>query len=194
MVCSEINFVFRPAGQSQGPPTPPTTPKTDLAVGKADLKREGRPLSDAISNIEAFDVHEFDSVLTAPTGTPACPASTAYWGRARPEPGEPLRIKTEQLSPSHYSEQQGSSQHVTYGSFNLQHYSAHPTSITRASMTILITRAVSNSYYSHAGAQGSGLYSFSSYMSPSQRPMYTPIADPTGVPSQQPVYTQLSRP
>nr|XP_046190947.1 transcription factor Sox-9-A-like isoform X1 [Oncorhynchus gorbuscha] len=261
------------AGQSQGPPTPPTTPKTDLAVGKADLKREGRPLqegtgrqlnidfrdvdigelsSDVISNIEAFDVHEFDQYLP-PHGHPGMPgingAQTSYTGSYRgissssigqvgagghgwmskqqqqqpisilsggggtggeqgQSQGRTTQIKTEQLSPSHYSEQQGSPpQHVTYGSFNLQHYSAssYP-SITRTQYDYSDHQGGANSYYSHAGAQGSGLYSFSSYMSPSQRPMYTPIADPTGVPSvptqthspqhweQQPVYTQLSRP
>ena len=116
------------------------------------------------------------------------------------------QIKTEQLSPSHYSEQQGSPQHVTYGSFNLQHYSAssYP-SITRAQYDYSDHQGGANSYYSHAAGQGSGLYSTFSYMSPSQRPMYTPIADNTGVPSvpqthspqhweQQPIYTQLSRP
>uniref|UniRef100_A0A4W5PU65 SRY-box transcription factor 9 n=1 Tax=Hucho hucho TaxID=62062 RepID=A0A4W5PU65_9TELE len=264
-------FLFRPAGQSQGPPTPPTTPKTDLAAGKADLKREGRPLqegtgrqlnidfrdvdigelsSDVISNIEAFDVNEFDQYLP-PHGHPGVPgingAQTAYTGSYRgisvssigqvgagghgwmskqqhsivalsggggsggeqgQSQGRTTQIKTEQLSPSHYSEQQGSPpQHVTYGSFNLQHYNAssYP-SITRTQYDYSDHQGGANSYYSPTGAQGSGLYSFSSYMSPSQRPMYTPIADPTGVPSvptqthspqhweQQPVYTQLSRP
>lgn len=116
------------------------------------------------------------------------------------------QIKTEQLSPSHYSEQQGSPQHVTYGSFSLQHYSAssYP-SITRAQYDYSDHQGGANSYYSHAANQSSGLYSGFSYMSPSQRPMYTPIADTTGVPSvpqthspqhweQQPIYTQLSRP
>lgn len=116
------------------------------------------------------------------------------------------QIKTEQLSPSHFSEQQGSPQHVTYGSFNLQHYStsSYP-SITRAQYDYSDHQGGANSYYSHAAGQGSGLYSTFSYMNPNQRPMYTPIADTTGVPSvpqthspqhweQQPIYTQLSRP
>uniref|UniRef100_A0AAY5JZP9 HMG box domain-containing protein n=1 Tax=Esox lucius TaxID=8010 RepID=A0AAY5JZP9_ESOLU len=206
-----------------GPPTPPTTPKTDLPAGKADLKREGRPLqegtgrqlnidfrdvdigelsSDVISNIEAFDVNEFDQYLP-PHGHPGVQP-----GAGGQSQGRTTQIKTEQLSPSHYSEQQGSPpQHVTYGSFNLQHYSSssYP-SITRTQYDYSDHQGGANSYYSPAGAQGSGLYPFSSYMNPSQRPMYTPIADPTGVPSvpsqthspqhweQQPVYTQLSRP
>ncbi|RVE69567.1 hypothetical protein OJAV_G00078970 [Oryzias javanicus] len=116
------------------------------------------------------------------------------------------QIKTEQLSPSHYSEQQSSPQHVSYGSFNLQHYStsSYP-SITRAQYDYSDHQNSANSYYSHAAGQGSNMYSTFSYMSPSQRPMYTPIADSTGVPSvpqthspqhweQQPIYTQLSRP
>ncbi|KAE8578940.1 hypothetical protein XENTR_v10023838 [Xenopus tropicalis] len=71
------------AGQNHGPPTPPTTPKTDLHHGgKQELKHEGRRMmesgrqnidfsnvdiselsSEVINNIEAFDVHEFDQYL-----------------------------------------------------------------------------------------------------------------------------------
>lgn len=141
------------------------------------------------------------------------------------------QIKTEQLSPSHYSEQQqqqqpqGSPQHVAFSPFNLQHYSPpspYP-SLSRAqqqqydysehqaggsSATATAAASTTPSYYSsHTGAgQSSGLYSTFSYMGgASQRPMYTPIADNSGVPSipqsspqhwgeQAPVYTQLTRP
>ncbi|XP_070783725.1 transcription factor SOX-9a isoform X6 [Enoplosus armatus] len=256
---------------SQGPPTPPTTPKTDVSSGKMDLKREGglrslaegpggRQLnidfrdvdigelsSDVISHIETFDVNEFDQYLP-PNGHPGSatgPGNTtpvSYTGSYSISSGAPVspqagqhtlttlgsggggseaaqsqhrtQIKTEQLSPSHYSEQQGSPQHVAYSPFNLQHYSpssSYP-AISRAQQYDYpehqggSTAAAAASYYSHAGAgQGSGLYSTFSYMSsPSQRPMYTPIADNTGVPSipqsspqhweQAPVYTQLTRP
>uniref|UniRef100_A0A668AF96 SRY-box transcription factor 9b n=1 Tax=Myripristis murdjan TaxID=586833 RepID=A0A668AF96_9TELE len=211
----EVHSPGEHSGQSQGPPTPPTTPKTDLPSSKADLKREGRPMqegtgrqlnidfgavdigelsSDVISNMGSFDVDEFDQYLP--------PHSHAANVGAHQRP---TQIKTEQLSPSHYSEQ-GSPQHVTYGSFNLQHYStsSYP-SITRAQYDYSDHQGGANSYYSHAAGQGSSLYSTFSYMSPSQRPMYTPIADTAGVPSvpqthspqhweQQPVYTQLSRP
>ncbi|KAF3846328.1 hypothetical protein F7725_003406 [Dissostichus mawsoni] len=134
--------------------------------------------------------------------------TTLGGGGEQGQPGQQrtTQIKTEQLSPSHYSEQQGSPQHITYGSFNLQHYSSssYP-SITRAQYDYSDHQGGANSYYSHAAGQGSGLYPTFSYMSPSQRPMYTPIADTTGVPSvpqthspqqweQQPIYTQLSRP
>ncbi|KAM9784902.1 transcription factor Sox-9-B-like [Syngnathus acus] len=255
------------SGQSQGPPTPPTTPKTDLP--KSDLKREGRPIpegpgrqlnidfgavdigelsSDVISNMGSFDVDEFDQYLpphsqaavvaaAAAQGgysggygvggsSVASPASAVgAWmskqqqhslstlgGSAAGEQAQQraTQIKTEQLSPSHYGEQQQqggcSPQHVAYGSFSLQHYSAssYPP-ITRAHYDYSEHQA--GAYYTHSSAsgQGSGLYSNFSYMSPSQRPMYTPIADTAGVPSvppthspqhweQQPIYTQLSRP
>uniref|UniRef100_A0A673XQK3 SRY-box transcription factor 9 n=1 Tax=Salmo trutta TaxID=8032 RepID=A0A673XQK3_SALTR len=228
---SSIGEVHSPgehSGQSQGPPTPPTTPKTDIQAGKVDLKREGRPLqegtgrqlnidfrdvdigelsSDVISHIDTFDVNEFDQYLP-PNGHPGAPGTAAgqvsYNGTygissSGQNQRTPTHIKTEQLSPSHYNDQQNSSppQHVTYGSFNLQHYSSssYP-SITRAQYDFSDHQGGTNSYYSHAaGGQGSGLYSFSSYMSPSQRPMYTPIThSPQQHWDQQPVYTQLSRP
>lgn len=143
---------------------------------------------------------------------------TTLGGGSGSEAQHRTQIKTEQLSPSHYSEQQGSPQHVAYSPFNLQHYSPSSSSASSASASYpAISRAqqydysdhqggAAASYFSHAGAgQGSGLYSTFSYLSsPSQRPMYTPIADTAGVPSipqsspqhweQAPVYTQLTRP
>ncbi|KAK7168468.1 hypothetical protein R3I94_002517 [Phoxinus phoxinus] len=219
------------AGQSQGPPTPPTTPKTDVPSSKADLKREGRPLqegidfgavdigelsSDVISNMEPFDVNEFDQYLP-PHGHPGVPVpnsgqaySSGYglgsqagsahtWMSKHSLSGEPpqqrTQIKTEQLSPGHYSE--GSPQHASYATFNLQHYSSPYPSTARPQYEYE-HQSPASSYYSQ--------YPAFSYMSPSQRPIYTPIADTAGVPSvppphspqhweqQQPVYTQLSRP
>ncbi|XP_072795599.1 transcription factor SOX-9 [Vicugna pacos] len=292
---SEVHSPGEHSGQSQGPPTPPTTPKTDVQPGKADLKREGRPLSeggrqppidfrdvdigelssDVISNIETFDVNEFDQYLP-PNGHPGVPAThgqvtyTGSYGisstaatpagaghvwmskqqapppppqqppqapqqqqappqpqpqapppqpQAPPpqaqahtlttlssEPGQSQRthIKTEQLSPSHYSEQQQHSpQQIAYSPFSLPHYSPSYPPITRSQYDYT-DHQNSGSYYSHAAGQGSGLYSTFTYMNPAQRPMYTPIADTSGVPSipqthspqhwEQPVYTQLTRP
>ncbi|NWR52199.1 SOX9 factor, partial [Regulus satrapa] len=239
--------------------------------GKQDRKREGRALgeggrqpphidfrdvdigelsSDVISNIETFDVNEFDQYLP-PNGHPGQPGQVTYTGSygisgaaatpqgsghvwmSKQQPPAQLpalsaeqgpqqqqqqqqqqrtHIKTEQLSPSHYSEQQQHSpqqqqqqqqQQLSYGSFNLQHYSSSYPSISRAQYEYGEHQGSSGSYYSHA-SQGSGLYSTFSYMSPAQRPMYTPIADTAGVPSipqthspqhwEQPVYTQLTRP
>ncbi|XP_009893095.1 PREDICTED: transcription factor SOX-9 [Charadrius vociferus] len=113
-------------------------------------------------------------------------------------------IKMEQLSPSHYSEQQQHSpQQINYSSFNLQHYSSSYPTITRSQYDYT-DHQNSSSYYSHAAGQSGGLYSTFTYMNPTQRPMYTPIADTSGVPSipqthspqhwEQPVYTQLTRP
>uniref|UniRef100_A0A8B9JGV9 Transcription factor Sox-9 n=1 Tax=Astyanax mexicanus TaxID=7994 RepID=A0A8B9JGV9_ASTMX len=225
----EVHSPSDHSGQSQGPPTPPTTPKTDLPGSKPDLKREGRPLqdgagrqlnidfrdvdigelsSDVISNIETIDVNEFDQYLP-PHGHPGLPANaqaysasyglslSAGWMSKQHHQSQqrPTQIKTEQLSPSHYSDQgQGSPQHVAYGSFNLQHYStsSYP-SVARTQYDYADHH--SNSYYSHAAGQGSGLYSTFSYMSPgAQRPMYTPITHSPQHWEQQPVYTQLSRP
>ncbi|KAF3817313.1 transcription factor SOX-9 isoform X2 [Mirounga angustirostris] len=290
---SEVHSPGEHSGQSQGPPTPPTTPKTDVQPGKADLKREGRPLpeggrqppidfrdvdigelsSDVISNIETFDVNEFDQYLP-PNGHPGVPAThgqvtyTGSYGisstaatpagaghvwmskqqappppppqqppqappapQAPPQPAPPqpqpappqpqpahtlttlssepgqsqrTHIKTEQLSPSHYSEpQQHSPQQIAYSPFNLPHYSPSYPPITRSQYDYP-DHQNSGSYYSHAAGQGSSLYSTFTYMNPAQRPMYTPIADTSGVPSipqthspqhwEQPVYTQLTRP
>ncbi|NXG25545.1 SOX9 factor, partial [Grallaria varia] len=272
---SEVHSPGEHSGQSQGPPTPPTPPKTAPQPGKQDLKREGRPLqeggrqpphidfrdvdigelsSDVISNIETFDVNEFDQYLP-PNGHPGVPATHGQPGQvtytgsygisstsgspagaghvwmskqqpqqppAQPQqppaqhglpalgteqgPGAQQRthIKTEQLSPSHYSEQQQHSpQQINYSSFNLQHYSSSYPAIPRSQYDYT-EHQNSGSYYSHAAGQGSSLYSTFTYMNPTQRPMYTPIADTSGVPSipqthspqhwEQPVYTQLTRP
>ncbi|XP_053903339.1 transcription factor SOX-9 isoform X2 [Malaclemys terrapin pileata] len=274
---SEVHSPGEHSGQSQGPPTPPTTPKTDVQPGKQDLKREGRPLqeggrqpphidfrdvdigelsSDVISNIETFDVNEFDQYLP-PNGHPGVPATHGQPGQvtysgsygisstsatqagagpvwmskqppqpqqqppppqAPPQPPHTMttlsseqgqsqqrtHIKTEQLSPSHYSEQQQHSpQQLNYSSFNPQHYSSSYPTITRSQYDYTDHQS-SNSYYSHAASQSTSFYSTFTYMNPAQRPMYTPIADTTGVPSipqthspqhwEQPVYTQLTRP
>ncbi|NXX71852.1 SOX9 factor, partial [Spizella passerina] len=261
---SEVHSPGEHSGQSQGPPTPPTTPKTDAQPGKQDLKREGRALgeggrqpphidfrdvdigelsSDVISNIETFDVNEFDQYLppnghpgqVTYTGTYGISGAAGVWMSKQQQPPQAAaqipalsaeqgpqqqqqqqqqqqrtHIKTEQLSPSHYSEQQQHSpqqqqqQQLSYSSFNLQHYSSSYPSISRAQYEYGEHQGSSSgSYYSHAG-QGAGIYSTFSYMSPTQRPMYTPIADSAGVPSipqthspqhwEQPVYTQLTRP
>ncbi|CAO2645942.1 Transcription factor SOX-9 [Lemmus lemmus] len=111
------------AGQSQGPPTPPTTPKTDVQTGKVDLKREGRPLaeggrqppidfrdvdigelsSDVISNIETFDVNEFDQYL--PPNAPAGPASPAGASAAASSPSAAAGTPAATGTHAHYTEQ-----------------------------------------------------------------------------------------
>ncbi|NP_571719.1 transcription factor SOX-9b [Danio rerio] len=204
----ELHSPGEHSGQSQGPPTPPTTPKTDLPVcSKADLKRERerdreRPLqdgidfgavdigelsSDVISNIEAFDVNEFDQYLP-PHGAPGPagagfssgygsaawmhkPLASSSMANAGEQHQQRAQIKTEQLSPGHYSQQPPQQ----------QFYSA----------------PYSRAQYTEYSEQHSAYYSPYPTFSYS-RPPYTPAAaadtahthhwDP------QPVYTQLSRP
>ncbi|XP_078712895.1 transcription factor Sox-9-B-like [Lampetra fluviatilis] len=289
------------SGQSQGPPTPPTTPKTDVQSNKLDIKREGRPLQEGgrqqidfsnvdirelsrevISNMESFDVNEFDQYLP-PNGHPGHGQSVAasYGGTsysinghawlskqqqqqqqqqqqhtlssppppAISSPEQRAHVKTEQLSPSHYSDQQQQQQQPQqqqqhspqqqqqqqqqqpqqaqqaqqqvqqqqlggYSPFSIQHYGAAVVpAISRSQYSYADhhhhhhhqSSAAAAAYYSgHSAGQAAGLYSGFSYMGPSQRPSYTPIADATGVPSipqphsppswEQPVYTQLTRP
>ncbi|EMP27032.1 Transcription factor SOX-10 [Chelonia mydas] len=170
------------SGQSHGPPTPPTTPKTELQAGKADSKREGRSLGEGgkphidfgnvdigeishevMSNMETFDVNEFDQYLP-PNGHAGHPG------------------------------------HIAYTSLSLPHYGSAFPSISRPQFDYP-DHQPSGPYYSHS-SQASGLYSAFSYMGPSQRPLYTAISDPApSVPQshspthwEQPVYTTLSRP
>uniref|UniRef100_A0A8C6KQ91 SRY-box transcription factor 9b n=1 Tax=Nothobranchius furzeri TaxID=105023 RepID=A0A8C6KQ91_NOTFU len=215
----EVHSPGEHSGQSQSPPTPPTTPKMDLPSSKVDLKPERRPAqegtsrqlnidfgavdigelsSDVISNMGSFDVDEFDQYLPPHSHAGVTGAALAgYPGRGGEQQDQQrtTQIKTEQLSPSHYKEQQGSPQHISYGSFNLQHYStsSYPP-ITRAQYDYSDHQSGANSYYSHSTGQGSSLYSTFSYMTSSQRPMYTPISHSPQHWEQQPIYTQLSRP
>lgn len=100
-----ICTVLSSPGQTHGPPTPPTTPKTDLhhpaGGGKQELKPEGRRLvdsgrqnidfsnvdiselsSEVISNMDTFDVHEFDQYLplNGHSALPAEPSQAAAAG------------------------------------------------------------------------------------------------------------------
>lgn len=247
------------AGQPHGPPTPPTTPKTDLHHGvKQDLKHEGRRLvdssrqnidfsnvdiselsTDVISNMETFDVHEFDQYLplnghasgssTLPSdhshGAPApggsyassyshAGANGSAWSRkstisSSPSAGDVgqhrLHIKTEQLSPSHYSEHSHRSPpHSDYGSYSSQ---ACVTSATSASSSFSssqcdYTDIQSSNYYNPYSGYPSSLYQYP-YFHSSRRPYGSPILNslsmapahsPTASSWDQPVYTTLSRP
>lgn len=174
-----------------GHPAPPSGPGSAIPIsytGSCSISC-GAPLS-----------HGQQPILTTLGGSGVLEA---------PQNQHRTQIKTEQLSPSHYSDPQGPPRH--YSPFNLQHYSPpsnYPAS-SRAQQynySDLQGGATTPPYYSHAGAsQGSTLYSTFSYMSsPSQRFLYTPIADTTGGASipqrspqdweQAPVYTQLTRP
>uniref|UniRef100_A0A673H3Q3 HMG box domain-containing protein n=1 Tax=Sinocyclocheilus rhinocerous TaxID=307959 RepID=A0A673H3Q3_9TELE len=225
------------SGQPHGPPTPPTTPKTDFHHGgKPDPKHEGRRLldgtrqnidfsnvdiselsTDVISNMEAFDVHEFDQYLppsghagAAPDGQGASSYASPYshpascgasWSRKGPVASSPpgtseasqhrARIKTEQLSPSHYSEHS-----PEYGV-----YSAHGSSAASASFASDYTDLQSSGYYSPYAGYPSGLYQYP-YFHSSRRPYGSNILNGLSIPPShspsaswdQPVYTTLSRP
>ncbi|XP_061701895.1 transcription factor Sox-10-like isoform X3 [Syngnathoides biaculeatus] len=262
-------------GHSHSPPTPPTTPKTELQSGRAgDGKREalgngvsrgpmgaegcsgaagsGKPhidfgnvdigeiSNDVMATMEPFDVNEFDQYLP-PNGHPgigqsagsraATPITTAsqytygissalaaasghsaaWLSKQQPQQhhGSPLssdlsktQIKSEAGGASaHFSESATGGSHVTYTPLSLPHYSAaFPSLAARAQFAEYADQQASGSYYTHS-SQATGLYSAFSYMGPTQRPLYTAIADPSSVPQshspthwEQPVYTTLSRP
>ncbi|XP_077305532.1 transcription factor SOX-8 [Lithobates pipiens] len=243
------------AGQNHGPPTPPTTPKTDLHHGgKQELKHEGRRMlengrqnidfsnvdinelsSEVINNIEAFDVHEFDQYLplnghgaipadhgqnstVPPYGAPYTHAAGTtqppVWSHkspstssSSPESGQQRpHIKTEQLSPSHYSDQShGSPAHSDYSS-----YSAQACTTTVPSSTVPnsfpssqcdYTDLPSSNYYNPYSGYPSSLYQYP-YFHSSRRPYATPILNSLSIPPShspnsnwdQPVYTTLTRP
>ncbi|KAM4598645.1 transcription factor Sox-8 [Polymixia lowei] len=250
------------AGQPHGPPTPPTTPKTDLHHGvKQDLKHEGRRLldsgrqnidfsnvdiselsTDVISNMETFDVHEFDQYLplnghaSASSALPSdhghgqppaaggpypssyihAGANGSVWSRKSAVPssspaagGEAAQqrphIKTEQLSPSHYSEHShGSPSHSDYGSYNSQACITSTTSAAAAfsSSQCDYTDLQSSNYYNPYSGYPSSLYQYP-YFHSSRRAYGSPILNslsmapahsPTASSWDQPVYTTLSRP
>ncbi|XP_044513050.1 transcription factor SOX-8 [Gracilinanus agilis] len=245
-------------GQAHGPPTPPTTPKTDLHHGnKQELKHEGRRLvdsgrqnidfsnvdiselsSEVINNMETFDVHEFDQYLPL-NGHSAIPAdpgqnSTAgsygasyshsapgsggpqVWTHKSPssasssspnEPGQQRpHIKTEQLSPSHYSDQShGSPTHSDYGSYSAQACVTTASTATAASSFSSsqcdYTDLQSSNYYNPYSGYPSSIYQYP-YFHSSRRPYATPILNGLSIPPahsptsnwDQPVYTTLTRP
>ncbi|NXG80419.1 SOX8 factor, partial [Baryphthengus martii] len=200
-------------GQTHGPPTPPTTPKTDLHHGsKQELKHEGRRLvesgrqnidfsnvdiselsSEVINNMETFDVWTHKSPASASP-------SSADSGQQRPH------IKTEQLSPSHYSDQShGSPAHSDYGSYSAQACATTASTATAAasfsSSQCDYTDLQSSNYYNPYPGYPSSIYQYP-YFHSSRRPYATPILNGLSIPPahsptanwDQPVYTTLTRP
>uniref|UniRef100_A0A8D0AFJ5 SRY-box transcription factor 8a n=1 Tax=Sander lucioperca TaxID=283035 RepID=A0A8D0AFJ5_SANLU len=171
-------------GHSHGPPTPPTTPNTDLHMGnKHEAQRpvdsssstgpvpaSGRQNIDfsnvdiselsteVISTIDGFDVHELDQYLP-PNGH---------------DTSQKPQIKTEQMSPGHYSSSSSSTPPPP-----------QPDS----------------SFFSAFPGYPAGLYQYP-YFHSSRRPYATPLinslalAPPPHSQSgwEQPLYTTLSRP
>uniref|UniRef100_A0A3Q3WXT7 HMG box domain-containing protein n=1 Tax=Mola mola TaxID=94237 RepID=A0A3Q3WXT7_MOLML len=140
--------------------------------------------TDVISNMETFDVHEFDQYLPLnghTSGSSSLPADHSHG-----QPLHRLHIKTEQLSPSHYSEHSHRSpSHSDYSSYSSQ---------------ACITS--SSNYYNPYSSYPSSLYQYP-YFHSSRRPYGTPILNslsmapahsPTASSWDQPVYTTLSRP
>ncbi|XP_067876164.1 transcription factor SOX-10 [Heterodontus francisci] len=218
-------------GQNHGPPTPPTTPKTEMQPGKAEGKREGRPLveggkphidfsnmdigdlsHDVISNMETFDVHEFDQYLP-PNGHPShgqtlgggpYVGSYGLGGALAGSGGHSAWIAKQHSGSSSSSAtatapsesktqiktEQAHPSHYT----DQQHSSAQ---ITYTSLSLphygsafpSITRSQfdypehqPSGSYYSPSGQASGLYTAFSYMGASQRPLYTSISDPSSVP------------
>lgn len=249
-ICITRNIIlwWLSIGQPHGPPTPPTTPKTDLHHGgKQDSKHEGRRLldssrqnidfsnvdiselsTDVISNIETFDVHEFDQYLPLSGHAGAVSTSEhghgqnassggayassyshgASWSRKGPvassSPGTSevnqhrAHIKTEQLSPNHYSEHSPS--HSEYSIYS-PHACATSVAASFASTQCDYTDLQSSSYYSPYTSYPSGLYQYP-YFHSSRRPYGSPILNSLSIPPShspttnwdQPIYTTLSRP
>nr|QHA34311.1 SRY-box 8b [Megalobrama amblycephala] len=247
-LASSSDHISDHTGQPHGPPTPPTTPKTDLHHGgKQDSKHEGRRLldssrqnidfsnvdiselsTDVISNIETFDVHEFDQYLPLSGHAGAVSTSEhghgqnassggAYassyshgvsWSRKGPvassSPGTSevnqhrAHIKTEQLSPNHYSEHSPS--HSEYSIYS-PHACATSVAASFASTQCDYTDLQSSSYYSPYTSYPSGLYQYP-YFHSSRRPYGSPILNSLSIPPShspttnwdQPIYTTLSRP
>ncbi|XP_045141956.1 transcription factor SOX-8 [Echinops telfairi] len=253
------------AGQTHGPPTPPTTPKTDPhhpggggGSSKQELKLEGRRVvdggrqnidfsnvdiselsSEVISNMDAFDVHEFDqylplnghSVLAAEPSQAAAssfssasysPAGAAglgaspVWAHKGPSSASASpteagaqrpHIKTEQLSPSHYSDQAHSSSpgRAEFGSYSAQACvaTAAPGVATGSfsGSQCDYTDLQASGYYGTYPGYPSSLYQYP-YFHSSRRPYASPLLNGLSVPTahsptsnwEQPVYTTLTRP
>lgn len=242
-------------GQGHSPPTPPTTPKTELQSGKlSDAKREGgagapggsggprgalgvgaegssggpssssaKPHIDfgtmdigeisheVMSNIEPFDVNEFDQYLPpnghpqSATGAPAAGSSASSYAyalaaasghsawlskqqqqpQASPSSSDPSKaqIKSESVSGTHYAEASSSPSSGTHVTYT-------PLTLPHygSAFPSLASRAQfeygdhqAPGAYYAHSSQAPGLYSAFSYMGPTQRPLYTTIGDPSSV-------------
>uniref|UniRef100_A0AAY4DBE2 HMG box domain-containing protein n=1 Tax=Denticeps clupeoides TaxID=299321 RepID=A0AAY4DBE2_9TELE len=200
-------------GQPHGPPTPPTTPKADPSHSLKHELKHGRQnidfsnvditelSSDVISNMETFDVHEFDQYLPvngshAPLPDHHAHAQAAGAGSfgspyAQPHPGSAWahkgdshqprpQIKTEQLSPRRYPEPPGSPSHADPSPYSC---AGEPPELQ------------SPSYFAAYPGYPAGLYQYPYFHSP-RRPYGLSIPQSHGPGSNwdQPVYTTLTRP
>ncbi|XP_030591244.1 transcription factor Sox-8 isoform X2 [Archocentrus centrarchus] len=189
-------------GQPHGPPTPPTTPKTDLHHGvKQDLKHEGRRLvdsgrqnidfsnvdiselsTDVISNMETFDVHEFDQYL--PLNGHASGSSDHSHSQA-PLPGSSYT--------SSYSH--ASSNGSTWSRKSSMSSSSASTSEVGQHRLHIKTEQLSPSHYNEHSHGSPSHSDYGSYSSPILNSLsMAPAHSPTASSWDQPVYTTLSRP
>ncbi|XP_053799571.1 transcription factor SOX-10 isoform X1 [Vidua chalybeata] len=215
------------SGQSHGPPTPPTTPKTEMQAGKADSKREGRSLGEGgkphidfgnvdigeishevMSNMETFDVNEFDQYLP-PNGHAGHPGHVGGYAAAAAAgyglgsalaaaSGHSAWISKQHgvsLSTATSSVVDSKAQVKTEGSTPGGHYTDQPSTSQIAYTSLSLPHygsafpSISRPQFDYPdhqpsgpyyshSTQASGLYSAFSYMGPSQRPLYTAISDP----------------
>ncbi|XP_052426276.1 transcription factor SOX-8a [Carassius gibelio] len=189
--------------QPHGPPTPPTTPKSDQHQNPKQESRRASDntrhnidfsnldiselSSDVIGGMGSFDVREFDQYLPLnghtenPSGCFGTPyhhhphSSASAWNKGSPNQQRPL-IKTEQLSPSHYGESHGS-----------------PTQSELTDCPDL----QNSTYFTTFSGYPAGIYQYP-YFHSSRRSYVTPvITSPSHSPGaswEQPVYTTLTRP
>ncbi|KAM4604036.1 transcription factor SOX-10-like [Polymixia lowei] len=193
-------------GGSGGPSSSSAKPHIDF--GTMDI---GEISHDVMSNIEPFDVNEFDQYLP-PNGHPqsgtgvsaAGSSATSYayalaaasghsaWlskqqqqPQASPSSSDPSKaqIKSESASGSHYVETAASPSSGTHVTYT-------PLSLPHygSAFPSLASRAQfeygehqAPGAYYAHSSQAPGLYSAFSYMGPTQRPLYTTIGDPSSV-------------
>uniref|UniRef100_A0A8C5TQI7 SRY-box transcription factor 8 n=1 Tax=Malurus cyaneus samueli TaxID=2593467 RepID=A0A8C5TQI7_9PASS len=178
-----------------------------------------------INNMETFDVHEFDQYLplNGHGGTALLPAlgrarpprcgltrarrGIAGSGRAGQQQQQRPHIKTEQLSPSHYSEQAHGSPRLRLVRLlrrpGLPHLCRAPPccAASFSSSQCDYTDLQSSNYYNPYPGYASSIYQYP-YFHSSRRPYATPILNGLSIPPahsptanwEQPVYTTLTRP
>ncbi|TNN38189.1 Transcription factor Sox-8 [Liparis tanakae] len=196
-------------GPSHGPPTPPTTPKTELHAAPPPPGRHNIDFSHVdiseLSAIDGFDVHEFDQYLPpggvhgsdGGHGHPAGPFVHSHsWtpkggasAATTPPPSTKLQIKTEQLSPDHCG---GSSSSSSSSTPPQPEYTPLASSVTPPDLH------GSGLYGGAFSGLAAGLYQYP-YFHSSRRPYATPLAlapPPHSPPSgwEQPIYATLGRP
>ncbi|XP_051239700.1 transcription factor SOX-10 isoform X2 [Dicentrarchus labrax] len=193
-------------GASGGPSSSSAKPHIDF--GTMDI---GEISHEVMSNIEPFDVNEFDQYLPpnghpqSATGAPTAGSSASSYAyalaaasghsawlskqqqqpQASPSSSDPSKaqIKSESASGSHYAEASSSPSSGTHVTYT-------PLSLPHygSAFPSLASRAQfeygehqAPGAYYAHSSQAPGLYSAFSYMGPTQRPLYTTIGDPSSV-------------